>query len=267
MSHPSAQWARRYAGQCPDPAVRLFCFPYAGAGASVYRDWRLPRTDAEVWAVQPPGRENRTGEPPIRRIEPLLEGYAAGLGHLLDRPFAFFGHSLGALVAFELTRLMRRRGGPRPAYLFLSARRAPGRPAKRGPVSGLAQEEFLARLSAMAGSSQSVVRDRELLIALAPLMRADFEVCETYRYRPERPIDVPVRCYAADDDSEVDPDDVAAWRDYTTGRCDLRLFTGGHLFLRDHGRQLMADVAAALADIPPSLATPGSRRVLPQYLR
>ena len=125
----STRWLRSYPGQPPAPAIRLFCFPYAGAGASIYRDWRLPsEAGVQVLAVQPPGRENRREVPPLRRIEPMLDACARELAPLADRPFAFFGHSMGALVAFELTRLLRRRGSPLPAHLFLSAHRAPDLP-------------------------------------------------------------------------------------------------------------------------------------------
>lgn len=245
-------WGRPYPARHPAPALRLFCFPYAGAGASVFRDWRLPGHPAgELWAVQPPGRENRREEPALRRMPVLLRACADGLAPLLSGvPYAFFGHSMGALVAFELTRLLRRRGLPPPVHLFLSGHRAPHRPPKRGPVSTLPDDEFFARLLEMAGASRTAVLDPELLVLLAPMIRADLELCETYRYQPEPPLTVPVTCFAAVDDSEVDVPDVAAWQEYTTAAFRLRTFSGGHTFLRDQAGEVCAEIAASVGGRP-----------------
>lgn len=243
------RWARPYPARHPAPALRLFCFPYAGAGASVFRDWRLPEDlGVELWAVQPPGRENRRNEPSIRRMPVLVRSCADELAPLLeDTPYAFFGHSMGALVAFELARLRQSRGERLPVHLFLSAHRAPDRPPKRGPVSTLPDDEFLERLLEMVGSSRTAVVDLDLLLMLAPMIRADLELCEHYRYRPGPPLATPMTCFAAIDDSEVDVPDVAAWQLYTTGAFRLHTYTGGHTFLRDHAAQLCAEMGAAIA--------------------
>lgn len=253
MSHPASPtpWARRYYTLPGPPGLRLLCFGPAGGGASGYRDWWLPdELAAEVWAVQLPGRENRRVEPPFRRLDPLVRQLCANLGHLMDLPFAFFGHSMGALLAFEITRELRRAGARLPAHLFLSAHRAPELPAKKEPVSTLPEPEFLERLELMAGTSRSAVRDRELLVLLSPMLRADFELCETYTYREEAPLPVPFTCFAAADDYEVDPPDVEAWRQHTSVSCQTHLFEGGHLFLRDHNREILGHIAAELAARP-----------------
>lgn len=251
-------WAQTYAPRHPAPAVRLFCFPFAGAGASTYAGWRLPdELAAEVWAVQPPGRESRMGEGVIRRIEPFVEACASGLATLLDRPFAFFGHSMGGLVAVELTRLLRRQGIGQPVHLFVSAHRAPGRRPKRGPMSHLPDDEFVARLLEGAGDSPTAIRDPELLLAFAGVTRADLELCERHPHRPQTPLEMPVTCFAATGDSEVDVADVAAWEHHTTGAFRLRTFTGGHLFLADHAARILADVAADLARVSTRRVRPG----------
>lgn len=241
------RWARPVSGRHAAPALRVFCFPYAGAGASVYSGWRLPaELAAEVWAVQPPGRENRQDEPLVTDFDGLVEAYRQHLTPLLDRPFAFFGHSLGALAAFELARALRRRGAPQPRHLFLSAYRAPDRPAKREPVSPLSADEFVARMWEIAGPSPSAIRDPELLLLLAPLTRADCRLCERYRYTPEAPLDTPLTCFAAVDDCEVDVPDVDAWHRHTSRGCRLHRHRGGHLFLRDHSSQMLAEIATDL---------------------
>lgn len=244
---PSTTWARRYSG-CEGPvAVRLLCFHHAGGGASLFRNWRLPgELSAEIWAVQLPGRENRRAEEPVRRIEPLLAALTDELAPLLDRPVAFFGHSMGALIAFELSRELRRTGRGLPIRLFLSAHRSPEVPQRHISASTLPDPEFFARLDRAAGASPSAVRDPELMVLLAPMIRADFELCERYRYREEAPLPIPFTCFRATDDTEVDPADVAGWGRHSSEPCRHRVYPGGHLFIRDHEREVLADVAADL---------------------
>jgi medium-chain acyl-[acyl-carrier-protein] hydrolase len=252
----STAWARRYSG-CDGPvALRLLCFHHAGSGASLFRNWRLPGDlSAEVWAIQLPGREERRTEEPVRRMEPLVAMLADELRPLLDRPVAFFGHSMGALIAFELARSLRRAGRALPARLFISAYRSPELPARHEEVSTLPDPEFFARLDRVAGGSPSTIRDPELMELLAPLIRADFELCERYRYREEAPLPVPFTCFAATDDAEVDPADVAGWPRHSSRSCRHRVYPGGHFFVRDHAPGVIADVTADLRQLRPGEPT------------
>jgi surfactin synthase thioesterase subunit len=199
-----------------------------------------------VWAIEPPGRETRRGEPVASTLEQLIDAYHQHLMPLLDRPFAFFGHSLGALAAYELTRLLRRHGGPQPIRLFLSGYPAPHRPVHREPISGLPDDRFISRMLEIAGPSQSAIRDPELLLLLAPVTRADCRLCERYRHGSETRLAVPVTCFAAIDDCEVTVADIEAWRDHTSASCRLRTYQGGHLFVRDHRRRMLLDIATDL---------------------
>lgn len=236
------------ASPLPSPVLRLVCFPFAGSGASVFRGWRLPPELAtDVWAVRPPGREARWRERPLRSMPLFLDDALGQIEPLLDRPFAFFGHSMGALVAVELSRRLLGRGGPAPVHLFLSACRAPGRPPKREPMSGLPDARLLARLLEMAGDGPDAIRDPELLTSTFPVLRADLECCERHAYQPAAPIPVPVSCFAAVDDSEVDPPDVAAWLRHTTRPGRLVTFAGGHLFLRERAPQILTEIGRDLA--------------------
>jgi medium-chain acyl-[acyl-carrier-protein] hydrolase len=243
----STLWARRYA-RCRGPvALRLLCFHYAGSGASQFRDWGLPEDlSAEVWAVQLPGRENRRAEEPFRRIEPLIATLSRELRPLLDRPVAFFGHSMGALIAFELSRELRRAGRSLPVWLFLSAHRSPELPARHRAASTLPDPELFKRLYRVAGGSPSAIHDLELLRLFAPLIRADFELCEQYRYRDEDPLPIPFTCFSASDDREVHPADVTGWERHTSAACRNHSYLGGHLFIRDHVRSVLADIVADL---------------------
>ncbi|MFD8850171.1 thioesterase II family protein [Streptomyces sp. NPDC059604] len=231
-----------------DPAMRLICFPWAGAGALGYASWELPEELAtEVWAVQLPGRENRVGQPPLRRITAMVDMLLPALKPLMDRPFAFFGHSMGALLAFELARALRRAGEPVPEHVFLSGMRAPDLPPWRPAASVLDDESLLRRLDEMAGPSESAVRDRELLLWLAPTIRADLEACETHRHLDEPPLDVPLTLLTAVDDVEVRVDEVAGWWRHGTAVGPPRVFEGGHLYLLDRRREVLDLVTAELA--------------------
>jgi medium-chain acyl-[acyl-carrier-protein] hydrolase len=233
----------------PDPDMRLFCLPWAGAGALGYSSWKLP-TDmaAEVWAVQLPGREDRAGEPPLPSITSMVDALRGVVEPLLDRPFAFFGHSMGALLAFELARALRDTGGPAPAQLFLSGMRSPDLTPWRPAASVLGDEALLHRLNEIAGPSVSAVRDRDVLLWLAPAMRADFAACENYQYRDELPLDIPTCLLAAVDDAEVRVDEVSAWRRHCGAAGPVRVFEGGHLYLLDQRADVLSLIAEVLQD-------------------
>jgi len=232
----------------PDPALRLFCLPWAGSGALGYASWNLPPELAvEVWSAQLPGREDRFEEQPLRRIAPMAAQLRAAAAPLLDRPFALFGHSMGALLAFELARELRRHGDPAPSRMFVSGCPAPGLPRRRPAASTLADPDLLRRLAEMAGPSVSALRDPEVLLWLAPTIRADLEACETHRPAEEPRLTVPLIPLAATDDSEVTVDEVAEWRRHSE-HCDpVRVFEGGHLYLLDHREEVLARLAAELA--------------------
>ncbi|HEX5761015.1 MAG TPA: thioesterase domain-containing protein [Thermoanaerobaculia bacterium] len=239
----------------PRARLRLFCFPYAGGGASAYRGWGadLPST-IEVCPVQLPGREGRLREPPPTRIEPLVAELAGALP-LADVPFAFFGHSLGALVAYELARALRRRGGPEPLHLLLSGRRGPRVPGREEPIHELPEAEFLARLRELNGTPEEVLGHGELMALLLPLLRADFALHETWTHRPEEPLAAGISVFGGLGDPEVTREDLEDWRGETRGRFRLRLFPGDHFFLHS-ARGLVAEaVARDLAELaPPALA-------------
>jgi medium-chain acyl-[acyl-carrier-protein] hydrolase len=244
---PVSPWARRYAATAGPAALRLLCFHHAGSGASFFRDWRLPeRLSAEIWAVQLPGRENRRAEQPFRRIEPAVSALAHELRPLMEQPFAFFGHSMGALISFELARHLRAASIPLPVRLFLSGHRSPNLPARHGPASQLPDAEFLARLDKSAGGSSSAARDPEVLKLLAPLIRADLELCETYTYRDEPPLPVPFSCLSGTADYEADPADVAAWKQHSSHSCLTYFYPGGHFFIRDDPGRVLAAIATDL---------------------
>jgi medium-chain acyl-[acyl-carrier-protein] hydrolase len=235
----------------PQAKVRLFCFPYAGGAASVYRVWPDALPYLDVCALQPPGRETRMREEPLTRIEPLVEAVVEAITPLLDLPFAFFGYSLGAQVAFEAARLLRARGGPLPVRLFLAASPAPHTPHRRPPIHALPDAEFRDELRKYQGTPAEILEHQELMALLLPLLRADFSVYETYAVRDEPPLDIPFSILGGLTDEDAPRADLEAWREHTTRAFVLRMFPGNHFFINTERTRLLTSV---LQDLGPLLA-------------
>ena len=234
-------------GEADSAGVRLFCFAHAGGGAAVFRPWqrRLAPT-ADVRPVLLPGRETRLRETPYRGVPELLGPLCDGLLPLLDRPFAFFGHSLGAAVAYETAREIAARGWGEPRHLFVSARRAPHLPARRPPLHPLPRKEFLAAVANMGGTPPEVLEHPGLLEAFGTALRADFEMHETYVPLPGGLLSCPVTALVGARDPQVGTDEMAAWRDTTRGGFDLRVVDGDHFYLREAADEPLATVRGAL---------------------
>jgi medium-chain acyl-[acyl-carrier-protein] hydrolase len=213
--------------------LRLFCFPYAGGGASIFRTWSSAlMPEIEVCPIQLPGRENRLLEPPFTQLSPLVQTLAGVLQPCLDLPFAFFGHSLGALISFELARQLRRQHAALPRHLFVSAHAAPQRSHVAQPVQTLSDAEFLMDLRSFNGTPEAVLQNTELMEVLLPMLRADFEMDKAYTYSPEEPLPCPITAFGGSQDSLVSHDDLEAWRSQTSRHFTLHMFPGDHFFLR-----------------------------------
>ena len=220
----------------PDPKtrLRLFCFPYAGAGALIFRKWSdaLPR-EVEVCPIQLPGRGTRLKEPPFTKLPSLIEALARALDPLLDKPFAFFGHSLGALIGFELARQIRRQYGLIPVRLFASAGCAPQIPHRALPIHTLPDNQFLAELRRLNGTPRELLDHEELMEVMLPILRADFALYETYLYSTEPPLSCPISAFGGLQDRRVSASDLEAWRSQTSASFSLRMFPGDHFFLKE----------------------------------
>jgi medium-chain acyl-[acyl-carrier-protein] hydrolase len=215
----------------PAAALRLFCFHYAGGNAQVFHDWprHLP-PGMEIGTIQLPGRGHRLGEPHIKRMAPLSCIVAQHLSPYLDKPFVYFGHSMGALLCFEVARILRRERRRQPAHLFLSATAAPHLRNREKPLSNLPKSALVEKLREFDCAPEEALQNDELLDLMLPTVRADFELCETYEYHPESPLECPVTIYGGLEDREVEAERLAAWSEMTMGACKIRMFPGGHFY-------------------------------------
>jgi surfactin synthase thioesterase subunit/glycosyltransferase involved in cell wall biosynthesis len=242
---PAAAW---FPGVGNIDGPRLFCFPHAGGGTSLLGIGlgAGPAGDLPSVPVRLPGRESRHAEAPFERIEPLVMALATAIESYLDRPFAFFGHSMGAIVAFELARELRRRSRPLPRMVIASGARAPRYRLHHVPPPDPTDEELLADMRRLAGIPAGLLTDAAALNAVLPALRADTRLYRHYIYRPEPPLDCPIRAYGGCDDSNIAADQLEAWAGETTVSFAIRRFAGGHFYLqtgRDEVRSaLMADL-------------------------
>jgi medium-chain acyl-[acyl-carrier-protein] hydrolase len=225
----SARWLKRFRHGGPSD-VRLFCFHHAGGTASMYREWPqlLPRSIEPV-ALQLPGRAERFREPPFDTMAPLIDALLEVIGSLFDQPFAFYGLSMGARVAWALTHGLRERAMSMPSVLYLASAAAPGWEEGRAGWD-VRKDDLVGYLREMGGTPPEIFSEPELLASLLPTLRADLTLVNTFRFRPSAPLDVPIRAFAGIDDVEGSPERMSGWRTETCGRFDLHIVPGGHFF-------------------------------------
>jgi medium-chain acyl-[acyl-carrier-protein] hydrolase len=231
--------------------VRLFCFPHAGGGASAFRDWAaLAGPGVQVCPVQLPGRESRAREPLVLSLAALAQQAALGLRPYLDMPFAFYGHSFGAVLAFEVARALRGSSSAGPAWLFAGGCPAPARlRAADPPRHTLPHDAFLAEVVRLGGTPQAVLSSSELLDLVAPILRADFAALETYRHEPGPPLACPITVFGGLDDDQVRPDDLEAWREATRAGFEMHVLPGDHFFPRTSLAPLLELLTRALQSL------------------
>jgi medium-chain acyl-[acyl-carrier-protein] hydrolase len=230
--------------------LRIICFPYAGGSASIFRKWpALFPASVEICAVQLPGRGARLGEPCFSEMPSLAEAAIEGLLSLTDQPFAFFGHSMGALLAFECSRLLAQQHGLKPQFLLVSGSSAPQLRKHQGEIhSSLPEKEFLKYVKRLNGTPPEVLETPELLRLLMPVLRADFAACETYTYVPGPAIGCPIAAFGGIRDVDVSRDSMEAWKDHAPPSAfSLSLFPGDHFFIHQAELVLVSRILHLLA--------------------
>ncbi|GHH64342.1 thioesterase [Streptosporangium violaceochromogenes] len=227
----------------PRATVRLFCFAHAGGSATAYREWPdLLPASIEPYGVQPPGRADRFGEPVPADMDELVGPVAEETLPLLDRPFALFGHSMGALAAYETTRLLEARGAG-PVRLFVSGCAAPHEPRRERELSSYDDERLVAELAGYGGTDAQILAHEEMRRVVLPYVRGDLRLVERYRHRPGPPLRTPVSVIVGDADPLVTPAQAEAWRTRTLADFSLTVMTGDHFYLQPRRAAVVAEVA------------------------
>ncbi|MFZ6027914.1 MAG: thioesterase II family protein [Chloroflexota bacterium] len=246
---PFEAWVAHYQPK-PRIRLRLFCFPYAGGGASIFRGWDAALPEAvEVCPIQLPGRENRFGEAPFTRMQPLIETLAQVLAPRLDIPFALWGHSMGARIGFELARHLRSQDAPQPAQVFVSGTPAPPFWNAAPPIHALPEADFLGEMRRINAALTDVLQNAELIRLVLPSLRADFELCETHRYRPDAPLSCPITAYGGAQDTSPTVAQLLHWREQTCADFTSHILPGDHFFLHSAHRDLLRLLADELTQL------------------
>jgi medium-chain acyl-[acyl-carrier-protein] hydrolase len=228
--------------------LRLFCFPYAGGGAVAYRGWANHLSSGlEICLAQLPGREARLSETALTSLSQIVGELAQNIRPYLDKPFVFFGHSMGASIGFELARQLKRVDGVEPKHLFISARRAPQLPDNEPPIYNLPDKEFLTEVMRLNGTPREVLEHEELMLLMLPLLRADFAVSQTHRYVPEpSPLSCPITAIGGLQDHEISRAKLEGWSEQTSAAFNLRMLPGDHFYLKTAQGQLLQIIERTL---------------------
>ena len=235
-----SKWLSVSAPPKPNATTRLWCFPFAGGGASAYHAWR--KLAPEWLAIEPvllPGRERRISENTFNQMDALVERMVRAMGPGMPADVALFGYSMGALIAFEFARALRRHGYTQPRHLIVAAHRPPQAPDPFPPIYHLPTEQLKARLKERFGEYNEGLNHPELCDLILPCLRADLQLCAEYPYRDEPSLDCPISVLGAADDVVVDANTISAWRQQSRQPGAVKLFEGGHFFMQARQQQVL----------------------------
>ena len=229
--------------------ISLFCFPYAGSSAQIFRDWQqeLPNEIA-VNAVHLPGRGKRVQEKPYTELLALAEVLAAELSPQVDKPYALFGHSVGATIAFEVVRALRRRGLPLPLHLFVSGCRAPQLSHTRNRSYDLPTADLIGSLRKLNGTPLEILESPEIMEFYLPIIRADLQMIQTYSHSVEAPLSCPISAFGGWQDLEEPPEMISSWCEQTTSSFRRQMFDGEHFFLHSEHDHLLQAISQQLSE-------------------
>jgi len=231
------------------PKVRLFCFPYAGGSSTIFARWHsvLP-SDVELCAIELPGHGTRMRERAFATdFVRLVEDLSVALERWTDVPFLFFGHSLGAVLAFACARSLRRRSAAIPVHLFASARRAPHAPNRDSSEARMTDSQLVESIRQRGGTPPEILAEPELMNLLLPVIRADFCLLASYVYSEETPLDCPITTFGGTRDERATRHDLLDWRVHSSSSFGVEMFEGGHFFVNESWRKVATRVGVAIA--------------------
>lgn len=241
VTEQNSLWIRRLAPAAPESS-RLVCFPHAGGSASFYHPVaRSLDPSVEVLSLQYPGRQDRRSERPLEDFRTLADAVSAELRPWSAHRVVFFGHSMGALLAFEVALRHQSMGFP-PAALIVSGRRAPSRPRPL-PFDPADDSQLISQLQRLSGTDTSLLSDDETREMILPALRGDYTALSSYRYKPGPPLECPILALIGDQDPEVTSEEASAWAEHTVGGFELRTFPGGHFYLTDHSQAVIEAIS------------------------
>jgi surfactin synthase thioesterase subunit len=233
----SSNWLTDF-GQSNNRDNRVFAFPFSGAGTIIYQSWvkEFEQENISLIGVQLPGRENRYKEELMTDLRKVINQLMDEFQLLSDKPFVFFGHSLGGLIAFEVCRELRRRNKPLPAHLFISAFRAPNMQNPNPELHNLSDQQLVQKIREYGGTPESILSNADMMALFTPILKADFKLFETYEYQQEAPLDCPITTFCGDADSIVKPEYMKDWHQQSALPIKQNLLQGAHFFL-DQSKQ------------------------------
>lgn len=225
----------------PDARLRLFCFPYAGGGAHIFFPWQEKLSPwIELCAIQLPGRGTRFSDKPYTYHKQIVNELLINMDGYFDKPYAVFGHSMGALLAYELVQEIQKRGLPQACQLFVSGRRAMHINSESKSIYALPEPELIAELRKLNGTPVEVLDNKELMSLVLPVIRADFELCDTYTHNEDYDkLDINITAIEGSDDLRASGNPVLAWKDLTRGQFESKKLTGDHFFIHSSQQQLL----------------------------
>ncbi len=241
----SSQWLVPFRKAAPGECA-LVCLPHAGGSASAFRSWQAASGVLDVIGVQLPGREDRFPEPLLRTLPDVLDGLVAALTSFTGRRYALFGHSMGALLAFEAAHRLRQLKLASPEALFVSNFPAPDLATDREPLYDLPDQELTRWMIQVNGISPESLEHPDLLRLMLPTIRADLRIVDTYRWEPRQPLDCPIGVFAGVDDPEVPLAAARAWRSHTSRYLGTQSLPGGHFCVHGHISLVVASISRAL---------------------
>jgi len=229
--------------------LKLICFPYAGGSASTFLPWvkTLP-ANVELIIIQAPGRGARIGEQAYSDMQILMRDLIKIIPNILNKPYIFFGHSLGSRIAFELVNQLKTLNHALPQHFIASGSRGPHHKSMKEPIYKLPHDEFIEELKQLNGTPQAVLENKELMELFLPLLTADFEIADRYCYTGEACFNCPISVLGGEDDVEISLSKLNSWGDFFITDADVQLLPGGHFFIDSHSELVQQKVNGIIHD-------------------